>query len=59
MGHDSSAWMSKVRTAVRYVRTHKGQLLTVCVVAVGLLSRFVPAFPSAEVLSVVRALLGE
>lgn len=56
MGEHSKA--SKWSAALAYVRTHKAQIATLSVLAVGLVSRYVPGFPSDEVLRVVGALLG-
>lgn len=60
MGDHSApkAWREKAGKVLHYVRTHKAQLATLSVVAVGLVSRYVPGFPSEEVLRVIGALLG-
>lgn len=44
--------------ALDWVRVNKGKTLALAVAALGLLSRYVPAFPSDAVLDIVRILLG-
>lgn len=51
-------WVARIRRTLHYVRTHKAQLATLSVLAVGLVSRYVPSFPADEVLRVVGVLLG-
>lgn len=48
----------RLKAVLTYVRAHKAQITTLAVLAVGLVSRYVPGFPSEEVLKVVAALLG-
>jgi hypothetical protein len=56
MGEHSAP--SKGAAILNYVRTHKGQVSALAVLAVGLVSRYIPGFPSEEVLRVVGVLLG-
>lgn len=55
---EHSAKGDKLRATLEYVRTHKAQLTALSVLAVGLASRYVPGFPSDEVLRVIAVLLG-
>lgn len=55
---EHSAKVDRLKAVLSYVRTHKAQLTTLSVVAVGLASRYVPGFPGEEVLRVVGILLG-
>ena len=41
-----------------YARAHRGQVVTVAVVVCGLVARFVPGFPSEQIVDLVSALLG-
>jgi hypothetical protein len=43
--------------ALAYVRAHKAQVAAVAAVVVGIVARFVPAFPADDVLHAVGALL--
>lgn len=56
MGEHSAP--SKAKAVLTYVRTHKAQIATLSVLAVGLASRYIPDFPSDVVLRVVSVLLG-
>lgn len=49
---------TKCAEVLNYVRTHKTQLTALSVLAVGLVTRYVPGFPAEEVLRVVAVLLG-
>lgn len=46
------------RTALTWVVTHRRKVLAAAIVAIPLLSRYVPGFPADDVLSVLRAFLG-
>lgn len=58
MGKHSTPRAQRVRAALVWARTHKAQIIAVVVVVVGLVSRLWPSFPSAEILSAVRLVLG-
>ncbi|WP_406226392.1 hypothetical protein OH723_24255 [Streptomyces albidoflavus] len=49
---------SKLRRALRWLRDHRVAVLAVAVSAVPLVARLAPWFPSEEVLSALRILLG-
>jgi hypothetical protein len=51
---ETQNWTSRV---LAYVRAHKAQVVTVAAVVVGLVARYVPAFPADDVLHAVGALL--
>jgi hypothetical protein len=51
-------WAVKAKAVAAWLRSNRGKVLSVLVVALPLVSRFVPDFPSDALLSVVRAFLG-
>lgn len=61
MGEHSApepAWLVRVIALVQWVVANKGKILTTVIAVMPLVSRYVPWFPSEEVLSVVRLFLG-
>ena len=46
------------RTALTWLVTHRRKVLAAAIVAVPLISRYVPGVPADDVLSVLRGILG-
>jgi hypothetical protein len=53
-----SADSSKLREAYYFVVAHRRKILSGAVVALPIVARFVPDFPSDEILAVLRGFLG-
>lgn len=47
----------RVRTALDYVREHKGRVSAVSAVVVGLVAHFVPSLPADDILRTIASLL--
>lgn len=58
MGEHSANKRSLALRALDWVRAHKRLTLTVSAVALPVVARYVPGFPSSEVLSALRLVLG-
>ncbi len=58
MGEHSAPSPNKFMTAVGWAMEHKAKILSVAVVVLPLVSRYVPDFPSDAILSAVRVFLG-
>ena len=53
-----SVWRTRLVRAARWVITNRRKIYAAAVVALPLVSRYVPGFPSDEILGVLRAFLG-
>jgi hypothetical protein len=58
MGEHSAPTPGKFVTAVRWLLANKGKVASALIVAVPFVSRYVPGFPTDEVVSVLRLFLG-
>lgn len=58
MGEHEAPGKPSWRVALDWALAHKRSILGVAVVALPLLSRYVPGFPAEEVLSLLRSFLG-
>lgn len=54
----AKALAAKTWAGIRWFAANRGKILGVAVVALPLISRYVPSFPADAVLDVVRAFLG-
>lgn len=58
MGDHSIETSSTVRDAFVWLLANRRKVVSVAIVALPIVSRFVPGFPSDEILSVLRGFLG-
>lgn len=56
--HSKPSWTSRLSDAGRWLAENRRKVYAVAVVALPLVSRYVPGFPSEEILSVARVILG-
>ena len=57
-GKSEPVWRTRLVGAVRWVVENRRKIYAAAVVAIPLVSRYVPGFPSDEILGVLRAFLG-
>lgn len=58
MGEHSAPRDRAIMRALTWAREHRRTILTVAVMSLPIVSRYVPAFPTAEVVNVLRLFLG-
>jgi hypothetical protein len=58
MGDHSTESSSVLREALYWAVANRRKILSVAIVALPIVSRFVPGFPSDEILAVLRGFLG-
>lgn len=53
-----TGWRTRAVQAIRWLVDNRRKILAAAAVALPLVSRYVPGFPSEEILTVMRAVLG-
>lgn len=51
-------WVARGRKLAAWVTEHRAQILATSLVLLPVVSRYMPAFPTAEVVAVLNAVLG-